>query len=57
MVMEQINKMNRNPDQLCLLCQDRKAIATNSHWVPACMLKSMIGKRNVEESNLVSTEI
>jgi hypothetical protein len=42
--------MTRTPKDICLLCKENEANKTNSHWIPAAMIKSMVGKRNVEES-------
>jgi hypothetical protein len=42
--------MKRTPENICLLCESEYSTKTNSHWIPAAMLKSMVGKRNNEES-------
>ncbi|MFD0964229.1 hypothetical protein [Pseudofulvibacter geojedonensis] len=42
--------MTRKETDTCLLCKSRESTKTNSHWIPASMLKSMVGKRNYEES-------
>lgn len=49
--------MNRNPNDTCLLCLARESTKTNSHWVPASLLKSMIGKRDKEESHAINSYI
>ena len=49
--------MKRVPTDQCLLCKTEEATRTNSHWVPASLLKSMIGKRDKEESNAFSSYI
>lgn len=46
--------MKRKNTDICLLCKSRAATQTNSHWVPASMLKRMVGKRNYEESYFIS---
>jgi hypothetical protein len=40
----------RKPTDRCLLCCEKEATKTNSHIVPACLLVSMIGKRDKEYS-------
>ncbi|MCQ0110300.1 hypothetical protein [Zhouia amylolytica] len=42
--------MNRTSKDVCLLCGFKPSTKKNSHWVPAAMLKSMVGKRYNEES-------
>lgn len=42
--------MKRTKDDNCLLCINEKSIETNSHLVPAGLIKSMVGKRYYEES-------
>jgi hypothetical protein len=42
--------MERTPENICLLCGDNHSSKKNSHWIPAAMLKSMVGKRDKEES-------
>lgn len=40
----------RTPDDICLLCNTNHSTKKNSHWIPMGMIKSMVGKRNYEES-------
>ena len=42
--------MQRNSDDLCLLCQKNQANDKGSHLVPAGMLNTNVGKRGYEES-------
>lgn len=44
--------MIRTERDECLLCKNTKAIRTNSHIVPAALLKNVIGERNQERSFL-----
>jgi hypothetical protein len=46
----------RSIEDHCLLCKEKKADKTNSHIVPASMLKHMIGKRDYEESYLIDSK-
>jgi integrase len=45
--------MKRTPTDKCLLCETKESTRANSHWVPASLLKSMISKRDKEESNAI----
>jgi hypothetical protein len=45
----------RKPTDKCLLCTNNLATQTNSHIIPAALLKSSIGKRNYEESYKIDT--
>lgn len=45
----------RKPSDKCLLCGREDAIETNSHIIPAALLKSMIGKSDKEHSFIIST--
>lgn len=47
--------MNRSKTDLCLLCETELANQTNSHIVPAGLIKHMVGKRDYEESFLTNT--
>lgn len=38
----------RTPDNLCLICNTNKSNKTNSHFIPAGLLKSNVGKRDNE---------
>ena len=40
----------RSKDDLCLICNLNKSDNTNSHFIPAGLLKSNIGKRDYEEA-------
>lgn len=45
----------RKPTDKCLLCGVNDATKTNSHIIPAALLKSMIGKRDKEHSFVIDT--
>ena len=47
--------MERSKEDNCLLCDYEKAIRTNSHIVPATLLDTVHGKRNMEHSYVFST--
>ncbi len=47
--------MKRSPDDICLLCEVNKATAKNSHYTPAALIASCIGKRNYEDSKRIET--
>lgn len=44
----------RTAEMLCLLCLKEKSTKTNSHFVPAALLKSNIGARDYEEAYTIS---
>lgn len=39
----------RSPEDICLLCQDKKADKKGSHYIPAGLIKREIGDRDYEE--------
>ncbi|PKP32592.1 MAG: hypothetical protein CVT99_04435 [Bacteroidetes bacterium HGW-Bacteroidetes-16] len=43
----------RSKDDLCLICNLYKSDKTNSHFIPAGLLKSNIGERNYEEAYMI----
>jgi hypothetical protein len=45
----------RTPEDICFLCEVNKATATNSHFTPASLIASCIGKRNYEDSKRIET--
>ncbi|MBW8683549.1 hypothetical protein [Chitinophaga rhizophila] len=48
--MKNYKMVERNKEQVCLLCMSRKADARGSHFAPAGLIKHTIGKRNYEEA-------
>lgn len=49
--------MKRSPHDNCLICHKNKAIKTNSHIIPAGLLKNSIGKRNKEEAYRINGQL
>jgi hypothetical protein len=46
----------RQPTSKCLICGVNDSTQKNSHIVPACLIKSMIGKRYKEHSFVIDTK-